>query len=186
MIKLGLNNVVNTIMFLYIISLYLFTYTEDFIVSNALALLLIASIWANFLLTRRKLVFNKLLFIFLLFTAICSFSVFYAIDQSVAITQVRTLILIFIVMLSLVNYIDSTEKLKAFMAYFIYAGCIASIYIFSANDFSQLTRFGSELGNVNAVGMIIGISATFCFYFILHEKKFLYLFPFLIMTVTIL
>lgn len=186
MIKLGLNNVVNTIMFLYIISLYLFTYTEDFIVSNALALLLIASIWANFLLTRRKLVFNKLLFIFLLFTAICSFSVFYAIDQSVAITQVRTLILIFIVMLSLVNYIDSTEKLKAFMAYFIYAGCIASIYIFSANDFSQLTRFGSELGNVNAVGMIIGISATFCFYIMLHEKKFLYLLPFVIMTITIL
>ncbi len=121
-----------------------------------------------------------------MFTAICSFSVFYAIDQSVAITQVRTLILIFIVMLSLVNYIDSTKKLKAFMAYFIYAGCIASIYIFSANDFSQLTRFGSELGNVNAVGMIIGISATFCFYIMLHEKKFLYLLPFVIMTITIL
>lgn len=186
MIQLSLNNVINAIMFLYIISLYLFTYTEDFIVSNVLAILLVASIGANFLLTRRKLVFNKLLFIFLLFTAICSISVYYALDQSVAILKVRTLILIFIVTLSLVNYIDNSKKLKAFMSYFIYAGCLASIYILTKSDLSKLTRFGSELGNVNAIGMIVGISATFCFYIILHEKKYLYLMPFVIMTIIIL
>jgi Lipid A core - O-antigen ligase and related enzymes len=40
------------------------------------------------------------------------------------------------------------------------------------SDFKNITRFGEELGNVNAIGMIIGISSTFCFYFISEEKRF--------------
>lgn len=185
--KVSLNSFINFIMFFYILSLYLLTYRDElFIISNILAFLLVAAIWMNFLLTKRKLVFNKFLFAYLLFIVICSISVFYALDQSIAITKVRTLILIFLVMISLINYIDTFEKLRKFITYFVYSGFIASIYILVNSDFSQLTRYGSELGNVNAIGIIIGISATFCFYIILSEKKYWYTLFLIIMIPTIL
>jgi len=140
----------------------------------------------NVLLNRRKLIYNKLLFIFLIFIAICTISIFYALDQSISISKVKTLILIYIVMISLVNYIDDYDKLRKTIIYFVYSGLLASIYILVNSDLSQVTRFGRILGNVNAIGMIIGISATFCYYIILIEKKYLYL-PFLtIMILTIL
>ncbi|MEL5899098.1 O-antigen ligase family protein, partial [Clostridium sporogenes] len=52
--------------------------------------------------------------------------------------------------------------------------------------FSQITRYGSELGNVNAIGIIIGISSTFCFYIILSQKKYWYALFLIIMVPTIL
>ncbi len=185
--KISLNSLINTIMFFYILSLYLLTYREGlFIISNALAFLLVATIGMKFLLTKRKLIFNKFLFVYLLFIFICIISVFFALDQSIAITKVKTLVLIFLVMISLVNYIDTFKKLRKFIVYFVYSGFIASIYILVNSDFSQITRYGSELGNVNAIGIIIGISATFCFYIILSEKKYGYAFFLLIMFPTIL
>lgn len=185
--KVSLNGIINIIIFLYIVSLYVLTYRAGLhLISNALALGLIVSIWANFLVTRRKLVFNKFLFLFLLFIIICSISIFYALDPSLALTKVRTLLLIFLVMFSLVNHIDSYEKIEKFIKHIVYSGIIASLYILSTSDFSQLTRFGGELGNVNAIGMIIGISTTFCFYFIITEKKRTYIFFMVPMLSTIL
>lgn len=185
--KISLNSIINFIMFFYILSLYFFTYRKGFtIISNVLAFMLVLAIWMNFLLTKRKLVFNKFLFIYLLFIVICIISAFFALNQSIAITKVRTLILIFLVMVSLANYIDTFEKLRKFINYFIYSGVMASIYILINSDFSQLTRYGSELGNVNAIGIIIGISVTFCFYTILSHKKYLHILFLLIMIPTIL
>lgn len=182
-----LNRLINTIMFFYILSLYLLTYREGlFIISNAIAFLLVVSIWISFLLTKKKLIFNKFLFIYLIFIEVCAISVFYAIDQVIAVTKVRTLILIFLTMFSLVNYIDTFQKLRKVIIYFIYSGFIASIYIIFNSDFSEITRYGSELGNVNAIGIIIGISITFCFYIILSQKKYLYILLLIIMIPTIL
>jgi len=185
--KISLNGLINFILFLYILSLYLLTYREGLNnIGNAVAFLLITIIWLNFLLTKKRLVFNKFLLIYLLFIAICATSVFYALDQGIVITKVKTLILIFLTMLSLVNYINTFDKLRNVVIYFVYSGFIASIYIIINSDFYQITRFGSELGNVNAMGMIIGISAVFCLYLILTEKKYLYLPFLLIMIPTIL
>jgi O-antigen ligase len=179
--ELTLNNLINIMLFLYILSIYLLTYRDGLnLVSNTLAYLLIASIWVNFLLSKRKrIVFNKFLIIYLLFIIICLISSLYAINQGVALTRVRTLLLLFVLMTSLVNYIDTFEKLRKFMIYFVYSGLIASVYILLTSDFSQATRFAGDLGNLNAIGMIIGVSSAFCFYFILEEKKYLY-FPFLL------
>lgn len=183
-----LNIIINAIMFFYILSLYLLTYREGLNnISNALAFLLVTSVWINFLLSRKKLIINKLLVTFLLFIIICTISVFYAIEQSIAITKVRTLILIFLLMFSLTNYLDSFEKVRKLITYFIYSGFIASVYILSNSDYSHITRFGEVLGNVNTVGVDIGMSATFCYYFIFNEKKYWYIFLLLVMiTITIL
>ncbi|WP_381426380.1 O-antigen ligase family protein [Sporosarcina thermotolerans] len=77
-------------------------------------------------------------------------------------------------------------KIKRISASFVYSGVIASIYILSNTDFTQITRSGSELGNENSVGIILGISAVLCFYFILIEKRKVHLFFFPILFLVIL
>jgi len=185
--KISFNHLIETIMFLYILSLYLLTYREDLnLISNAVALLLTFTIWINFILTKRKLVFNKLLFLYAVFLIICMISVYFAIDQDTAVTKVKTLLMIFILMVSLINYVDTFEKLRKTMIYFVYSGVIASIYILFTTDFSQMSRLGGEIGNENTVGVIIGISAIFCFYFLVEEKKYILFFPILMMYLVIL
>ncbi len=86
-------------------------------------------------------------------------------------------------MISLVNYIDTFEKLRSFLLSFVYSGFITGVYILASSDFSQVTRYGSELGNVNSIGMIIGISSIFCFYFIIEEKKYLLYTPIMLINI---
>jgi len=185
--KITFNSIINVIMFLYIISLYIFTYRENLnIISNVLALILVFMIWTNILFTKKRIIFNYYLFIHLLFIIVCTFSVLFAIDQGIAISKVRTLVLIYLPMIALVNYVDSFKKLKILIVSFIYAGFFTSVYILITSDFSQLKRYGSELGNVNVIGMIIGISVTFCFFSIIEEKKYRYSLLLLIMLATVL
>lgn len=179
--------VINAIICIYIFSLYLFTYREGLnVISNAIALVLVFFIWMNFLIEKKKLIFNKLLYMQVLFILICTLSLFYAIDKDIALTKIKTLILIFIVMISLVNYIDTMGKIEKVIKYFIYSGVITSFYVLINSDFSQITRFGGELGNVNDIGMNIALSSTFCVYIILAQKKYSYTLFLLIMIPTIL
>lgn len=184
--NISLNGPINLIGFMYILSLYLFNgITGKTIYSNILALVLMAFIWMKFIITKRNLVINKLLIFQGIFIVICTFSYFTAIDPQLVLAKNTTLGLIFLLMLSLVNYVDSYEKLRKFILAFIYSGLIVSIDILINANFSELTRFGSNYGNVNAVGTGIAISAILCFYIILDEKKYHYLLFFAIMTITI-
>jgi len=174
--RITMKQIINVLMFLYILSIYLFTYREGLhYISNAFALLLMAFIWIRFLLIGNGLVLNKFLLLYFLFLIISIASIFYAIDQSLAMTKVRTLVLLFLLMFSFINYIDTSEKLFKLMRYFVYSGFITSIYILLNADFSRITRFGEEIGNVNAVGLMLSISTVFGFYFIVEERKYLYI-----------
>ena len=159
-------------MFFYILSLYIFTYQEGLNnVSNAIGLLLMGLIWLDRLFLRKRIIINSFLVVYSIFIIFSLFSVLYAIDSSVASIKVRTLILLFVLMLSLINYIDTLDKLHKFMKHFAYSGFFTSAYVIFNADFANITRFGSELGNVNAIGMILGISSVFCFYFMLEKKE---------------
>jgi len=173
--KITISNIINGLLFLYILSIYIFTYREGYnTLSNALAFLVVASIWIEVMLTRKKVRFNSILLFQILFIVACLITAFYAISQYTVTSKVKTLLLIFLVMLTLVNYIDTFEKLRKVIFYFVIAGFFTSIYILVTSDFSVITRYGSQLGNQNAIGMNIGISSIFCFYIILGEKKYLY------------
>lgn len=172
-------------MFFYILSLYIFTYQERLNhISNILAVLLIALILIN-IIKKKKIVINSFLILYFIFIIFGLFSVLYAIDSNTSISKVRTLMMLFLLMFSFINYIDTLEKIHKFMKYFAYSGFITSIYIFLISDFTNLTRFGSELGNVNAIGMILGISATFSFYFIIEKKEYKYALMFLLNSIII-
>lgn len=174
--KITLSQPINFIMFLYILSLYTFTFQPGWnVISNLLALVLMILIWLENIFLRRKIVYNKFLLIYFLFIIICLVSCFYAIDPSSSIAKVQTLILTYVLMLSLVNYINTFKRLEYFMKCFVFSGFIVSIYILINGDFTVLERFGSDLGNVNEIGMVICISTVFSLYGFLKKKKYWYM-----------
>jgi len=174
--RITLSQVTNLVMFMYILSLYLFTFrTEWTIVSNSLALILMGLIWIEVIILQKKIVFNTFLFLYLLFIVACIVSIFYAIDPNTSVIRVQSLILIYILMVSLVNYIDTFEKVYYLMKCFVYSGFITSIYILINADFTILNRFGGELGNENAIGIVIGISSIFCLFHLLKNRNYWYL-----------
>lgn len=184
--NISLNIPIDISMFLYIVSLYLYNdITEKTIYCNILAFLLMLFIWLKFIITKRNLIINNLLKLQLGFIMVCSLSYYIAIDSNIALEKIITLTLIFLLMVSLVNYIDSYKKLRRIMLSFIFASLYVSINILLNSNFSDLTRFGSEFGNANAVGMGIAIGAVFCFYIMLSEKKRYYALGLVVMMATI-
>lgn len=184
--NISLNTPIDIIMFLYIVSLYLYNdITEKTIYCNILALLLMCFIWLKFIVTKRDIIINNLLKLQFGFIMICSLSYYVALDSKIALGKITTLILIFLLMVSLVNYIDSYKKLRRIMVAFIFAALYVSINILLSSDFSDLTRFGSEFGNANTVGMSIAIGAVFCFYIIVSGKKYYYALGLAVMVATI-
>jgi O-antigen ligase len=181
--NISLDKTINLILSMYILSLYLFTYREDlFIISNVLSLIFVALVFAQILI-HGKIKKNKYLLFHLLFIIVSMFSYFYAIKPQYVIGDVRTLVLIYIVMIAIVNFVDTPEKLYKVVRAFIISGVISSIYILLISDLTRITRFGSELGNVNDIGMIIGISSIFSINEYVRCKKkvhILYLLPMLI------
>ena len=64
--RITLNQLINLVLFLFILSLYLFTFQMGLNqVSNGLAVVLIGLIWLEMLLLRKKIVYNAFLFVFL-------------------------------------------------------------------------------------------------------------------------
>lgn len=182
--KISLDKIINSILGMYILSLYLFTYREDlFIISNVLSLIFVALVFARILMHDLKIKKNKYLLFHLLFIIVSLFSYFYAVKPQYVIGDVKTLVLIYIVMIAIVNFVDTPEKLNRVVKSFIVSGVISSIYILLISDLTHITRFGSELGNVNDMGMIIGISSIFSINEYFRSKKkvhILYSLPMLI------
>jgi len=173
-----MNVIISSVLFLYIMSLYFFTFLPGLNnISNAVAAVFIFLVASQMLIEKKKVVFNRFLFIYLFFIIICIISYFYAIDQTVALTMIRSLFLYFVFLFFLINYLDGYDKLIDLMNYFIFAGLSAAIYLLLHSDFEDMQRVGELLGNINTIGIIIGISALFSIYFILFQKKYLYLLP---------
>jgi len=162
-------------------------------VSNLIAGVFILIAVTKILLQRKKIIFinnNDFLFFYFLFVIVCIISYFYSLEPVTSAIMIKTISLYFIFIVILVNYVDNYDKLKKLIKYFIYSGIIASLYILFNflyhYGFSHFFRLGKVLGNQNAMGIIIGIATTFSFYFLIFEKKFLYIFPIIITAVMVL
>jgi len=162
-------------------------------VSNLISGVFILIAATKILLQRKKFIFinnNDFLFFYLIFIIICIISYFYSLESVTSAIMIKTLSLYFIFIVTLVNYVDDYDKLRKLIKYFIYSGIIASLFIlfnFLYNyGFSRFFRLGGLLGNQNAMGIIIGIATTFSFYFLVFEKKYLYIFPIIITAIMVL
>lgn len=183
----ALKNIINPIMFIYILGLFIFTYRPGYnVISNLSAIFLIIAIWMSIIIARKKVIFNTYIILQLIFIVICMFSSLYAIKTNTSISKVLTLLFLFAVTFSLVNYIDTLEKVETILSYIMYSGVITCLYILAISDFSQVTRFGGEFGNVNSIGLSIAASAIICFSRIVSKKKYKYIVFLLLMITCIL
>lgn len=185
--KITINKIIEFVLFFYILSLYFLTQQEGLnLISNASALVLIFLIWVNVLMKNKKIKINNFSIMYTLFIISCIVSIFYAEDGNTSFIRTRTLILSFVLMFSLLNYINSIEMIKKILSYFVISGFLMSTFILFTSDFSHVTRMGSEIGNVNTIGMLINLSAVISFYHILETKSYKLLPIFIINTISIL
>ncbi|VDN46167.1 conserved membrane protein of unknown function [Petrocella atlantisensis] len=174
--------IIRVVLFLYIFSLYLFTFRVDYyIYSNIIGLVMVALIWIEIILQNKNLLISQYVIMSTAFIIVCLTTYFIAIDANLVLSKSITLIQLLILSFSLVNYLDDCKKINEIIRYFIFSGFCASVYILNISNFDVLSRMGGELGNQNEVGMIIGISSIFAFYLIVTEQKFIYIPIFLVM-----
>lgn len=181
------NRMINSIFFIYVVSLYVFTYLPFYnLISNAIAIVLISLIWIKKTVFSKKIHYNTyfiIIFIFILFGLSTSFK---SLDIEVATSKLITLTSLAILSFSLYNHFQETYSQNVVSLSFITSGLIAVLYIFMTSDFSDLGRFGNQLGNVNAIGLILTISAVFSFYSGLSSKNKVYLIFAIILSIFVL
>ena len=182
-----MDSVINNILFLYILSLYIFTFIPGLnLVSNAIGGIFILLVGIKMYLQKRRIIFDWFLFLYLLFILVCVISCFIALEPFTSIDRVKTLFLYFILIFTLINYIDNYDKLEKLITYFICSGVISSIIILLGSDLSQMHTFGKILGNKNTMSVIIGMTVVFSFYFILYKEKYIYIYPAIITLIVVL
>ena len=137
--KITLDKIINGLLYLYIFSLYLFTYVEGlFLISNGILLLFLLLFWFNHIIKKEKIVFNKFLGLSIVFLFFVLISVLVAVDMNIAFGKLVTMIQIYIMMFTMVNYFDSKEKLYNVIRAFAISGLLVTVYLFSVSDFSNI------------------------------------------------
>jgi len=183
----GVDKFINRILFAYVFSLYFLTYQETLnYISNLFAAVFMGVITIKILAKKQKLYIPKVLIIYAMFMFICLLSYFYAFEQDLVVSKFQRLLPIMILTFFLINYIDNLNKIKKVILYFFYSGFFASVYILFRYDFGEATRFSGDLGNVNAVGMAIGLSLVFGFSEMLENRNYKLIPMLLLMFVAVL
>lgn len=166
---------IDAVLFAYVISIFLFTFRSGFnVITNVLAGCFVYLVLIDLLLRKRKVVIDRVILLVLLFISVCAFSYFAALDGTLVLTKVKTLLLNFIFLIALINYLNDYNKLLKMMKYFIFSGTAAAVYIILKSDFSVYSRLGKVLGNENDIAIIIGIALIFVIYFVFFERKYKY------------
>ncbi|MDF1617744.1 O-antigen ligase family protein [Petrocella sp. FN5] len=178
----SLTIIIECVLFLYIFSLYLFTFRADYnVYSNLIGLLMMGLIWLDIILANKDLRISQYSIMLIAFVAISLLTYFVALDGGLVFSKTITLVQLLVLSVSLINYFDHVKKIEHVILYFIFSGFYASIYILLNSNFDTLSRMGGELGNQNEIGMIIAISSIFAFYLIVSELKLVYIPIFLVM-----
>lgn len=174
--------IIEPVLFLYIFSLYLFTYRAEYnVYSNMIGLFLMGLIWLDIAVSNKGIRFSQYALMLIAFVVVCLVTYFIALEPGLVLSKSITLIQLLLLAFSLMNYFDRDQKIKNAILYFIFSGFYASVYILYTSNFDVLSRMGGDLGNQNEIGMIIAISSIFAFYLIISEVKIIYIPIFLVM-----
>lgn len=168
--------ITNIILFLYILSLYLFSKNATlYKVSNIVALVFFILIIMEILVTKKKITVSYVVIAQLAFIFVCLISYFVALDKETVTGVIQTLFSLLILVWAIINYIDDFDQFNALLRYVIYSGIISAVYILANPSHTQYGRLGSILGDENHIALMMGMSFLFSIYFIAFKKKFIYI-----------
>ena len=191
--KISVTFFIDVLIFLYVTSIYIFSFNvEGNIISKLLAVALMG-VLALYAIVDGKIIFNKFSGCFGLFILFCTISCFWAINTSLAFEKVTTLLQIFVLTFLLYNYLKKENKIDFFIHVLCLSGTIFAIYtvLFFGVEayFSGLedgVQMGTEITNVNTIGMATASAATMSLWFVSYRKKYWYIISIVICTVVTL
>ncbi len=178
---ISITAIIDTLIFIYVVSIYLFSYGEDNFISKGVALLLMG-VLAVYILLTGKFVVNKIALFMGGFTLFCFLSSIWAIDSSAAISKGITMVQLFALVFLLYNYLIRENKLNFLISVMCIAGTVYAIYTilyFGVDTYfaglEEGERMGSEITNVNTIGMATASAALISLWNVFYNKKYWYL-----------
>lgn len=173
--------IIDALILLYVVSVYIFSYGEENVISKGIALLLMG-VLAVYVLITKSVVINKLTIFMGGFTFFCFLSSFWAIDSDLAISKGITMLQLFALVFLLYNYLLRENKLNFLITALCIAGTVYAVYTifyFGIEEYfaglEEGERMGSEIANVNTIGMATAAAALISLWHVFYNKKYWYL-----------
>ncbi|WP_280770891.1 O-antigen ligase family protein [Salipaludibacillus daqingensis] len=169
------NNLTGIFLVLYIVSLSAFN--EVFPLLGTLMLYSFMLMSVLYIFIKKNLKGNYYTIAILLYSILLLVSIIYTPDWRLGLSDIYSFITCAIIMVLLVNYLDSKDKIYFLINGFILAGIVLSILVISLNGFSVFShaaasnqgyRLGGDIGNANFLGMTFAYSAVFALYMVLN------------------
>lgn len=123
----------------------------------------------------RKIKLNTTIILMGIFLTFSLGTVLYSIDQNVALIRVISLLFNVIVLIGIINYVDNKEKIDFIQKVLIYSGLLLGIILIINADISNNYRLGTDVGSINRMGIMLAFSFILTVYYLLKERKYLYL-----------
>jgi len=176
-IRLSVTKAIDFVIFCYIESIYIFSFTTGDIVSKCIALVLMLLL-LFYALRQKKFVLTCFAKIFAAFTSFCLISVIWSYDKSAALIKCFTLVQLMIMFILLYNYVKKNNKVRYVIWTLCVTGTLFAIYIVHYYGLSAYIygithglRMGRDITNVNKIGMILSITALIGVWYVYYEKR---------------
>lgn len=169
--------------FLYLLSFLIFGNDVEKIKYSEIILIIFIVLEGISILKKKKIKFCVPIILSFTFAFYCFLSNFWAINSYIAINQSKTLFLLSTFLLITYNYfIDLENGEEYILKSIMYAGTLFSIYVIMyygiGEYFSRLIsgeRMGTEINNVNAIGLQTSISFLIAIFYSVYDKKKMYI-----------
>ncbi len=165
--------------FIYMIILYIYGSSSDTVVYSEIILLIFLGIEFLKIIKNRKMKFCVPIILMFFFALFCLLSSFWSIDPNITLIDARTqIILVIFVLISYNFFINIDNGAKKLLKIIMYAGLIFSFYIiiyYGVKNYIDMLikgiRVGTELNNVNTIGLQTSISVIIAIFFALYENN---------------
>ena len=169
---------------LYIICSTAFSY-GDLRMLNTYALYFFLGVSAFCILLKMKLRLDVTIISLVVYTTVMLFGVLYTpASNSAAMNVLYNYCTMAVVVVCVIQYIDSVEDVEKIITSFMWAGAVLAIYVYAqyGNEFWELMqgatdyesghidRLGEELTNTNTIGMVTAISTVIALYKLIYQK----------------
>ena len=104
------------------------------------------------------------------FVVLTYLSVVYSYNRDDTIDKVKTMTMMFLIMLCIYNYIDSHERLRLSLIAYSWSGASTALFLFVKSD-SLTNRIGQIIGDTNLLGITLAFTATVAIHLFITEHK---------------
>lgn len=177
------SKIISFLLIVYLSSIMIFSFSEDLLIYSQMTFILtFGSIILFLMLNKPSTRLDKFLALFLAFIVFCYISNVWSKNTGNTNSMVFTLLQLFLMSFLLFAYLVYTENTEHFMMCLFISGLVSSVYImgyYGIEGYAKLLRegerVGSEITNVNTIGLTTAYTVVIGFYYgYIKKKRFSY------------